>query len=622
MVGPVLFQELLLGSRRNRLYLLRWCYAGWLLLQLGWMYLGQTMNVWIRWRRPLTYEDIAAFAQDYLTLLVTQHFLLLLLATPTLTAGAVTDEKSRGTLQYLLTTELRPWEVLVGKLLARSWLVLSLALPALPLLCFFGVLGGLDLGRLLALVVVTVGVVFGLAGASLLASALCRHTRDAVLALYALGAALYLAARWLHARLADWTLAAELGETTETAPGVWRGLAALLDCFDPLHPLGPGWAADDAGQRGRRVLAALATWGTLGLVCLAAAAWRLRPAYLRYLQSQGRKKPRWWRAQRAPLTGEPIRWKERHVEGIAPLAVLRDFPRWLGLLLVALAATFASGSIFLSHLGVPASRLWEALRGLDFEGLIELLGSVAPASEEFYWQGFLVMLLAALVLGVRCSGAVTGERERQTWEALLLTPLETRTLIRGKFWGILGAAVPYVLAYAVPTLALAALCGWAAFFWTALWLAVTCLAAAYAGAAGLWCSVRSSTSWRGMMGTLALTYLGGFVIYSAGSSAGCILAMILLLVASLLSPSFGLGLGGMAVGWQFFRVGMCIVLAAGFVLAAWRLLVSAEYRVGVLERTKHWQYAPEGYEPLPSVLPAPRPRSRWQAEGRWRGGDP
>jgi ABC-type transport system involved in multi-copper enzyme maturation permease subunit len=621
MVGPVLFQELLLGSRRNRLYLLRWCYAGWLLLQLGWLYFSESMMVWLRWQRPMTYGDIAAFSQDYLALLVTQHFLLLLLATPTLMAGAITDEKSRGTLQYLLTTELRPWEVLVGKLLARSWVVLSLTLPALPLLCFFGVLGGLDLGRLLALGVATLCVIFGLGGASLLASALCRHTRDAVLALYALGAVLYLAARWLHAWLADLTLAAELGETTETAPGVWRGLAALLAGFDPLHPLGQGWTADDADLRGRRVLAALAMWGTLGLVCLAAAAWRLRPAYLRYLQSQGRKKPRWWRALRAPLAGEPVRWKERHVEGIAPLAVLRDFPRWLGLLLVALAAAVASGSILLSHLTVPAGQLWESLRGLDLDGLIAVLDSITPAGEEFYWQGFAVMLLAALLLGVRCSGAVTGERERQTWEALLLTPLETRTLIRGKFWGILGAAVPYLAAYAVPALALSALCGWAALFWTALWLAVTCVAAAYAGAAGLWCSVRSSTSWRGMMGTLALTYLGGFVIYAAGSSAGCVLAMILLLAATLLSPGFGIGMGGMVLMWQFFRVGLCITLAAGFVLTAWRLLVSAEYRVGVLERTKHWKYEPEEYAPL-SVLPAPRRRPRSQAEGRWRGGEP
>jgi hypothetical protein len=29
-------------------------------------------------------------------------------------------------------------------------------------------------------------------------------------------------------------------------------------------------------------------------------------------------------------------------------------------------------------------------------------------------------------------------------------------------------------------------------------------------------------------------------------------------------------------------------MAGAFVLTAWRLLVSAEYRVSVLERVKHW----------------------------------
>ena len=42
-----------------------------------------------------------------------------------------------------------------------------------------------------------------------------------------------------------------------------------------------------------------------------------------------------------------------------------------------------------------------------------------------------------MVVGIRCSGAISGERERLTWEALLLTPLETRYLVRGKLRGIM-----------------------------------------------------------------------------------------------------------------------------------------------------------------------------------------
>src|SRR5438105_15906895 len=39
-------------------------------------------------------------------------------------------------------------------------------------------------------------------------------------------------------------------------------------------------------------------WGGIGSLCLGLAVWRLRPAYLRQLQGEGRpKKLGWWRAQ-------------------------------------------------------------------------------------------------------------------------------------------------------------------------------------------------------------------------------------------------------------------------------------------------------------------------------------
>ena len=39
MIGPILHQELLLGSRRNKLHVLRWIYAGWLILQVLFLFL-------------------------------------------------------------------------------------------------------------------------------------------------------------------------------------------------------------------------------------------------------------------------------------------------------------------------------------------------------------------------------------------------------------------------------------------------------------------------------------------------------------------------------------------------------------------------------------------------------
>src|SRR5207244_2229684 len=199
------------------------------------------------------------------------------------------------------------------------------------------------------------------------------------------------------------------------------------------------------------------------------------------------------------ISDEPVRWKERHVEGVAPLAVLRRVPRWVGLAFVFAATSLASLIIIVANLQGSA-RVSDALAliiNLKFSQL-----SVPPGAltDYFVGQSLVALFLATLVVGVRCSGAITGERERQTWEALLMTPLPSPQLIRGKLRGIIGASYPYLLAYAVPALFFSI---WgsllqaspAPFLWTLLLLGVTWLAMAFVGAAGLWCSVRSKSSW-------------------------------------------------------------------------------------------------------------------------------
>ena len=98
---------------------------------------------------------------------------------------------------------------------------------------------------------------------------------------------------------------------------------------------------------------------------------------------------------------------------------------------------------------------------------------------------------SALLVAVRCLGSVTAERERKTWDALLLTPLSLEQLIRGKLWGIMLVGYVYLLAYAVPVLLLSLLAGPLAVFWTVVGLLTTLLAMYYLGAVGMWASVRS-----------------------------------------------------------------------------------------------------------------------------------
>src|SRR5439155_26033523 len=131
--------------------------------------------------------------------------------------------KVTGTLQYLLTTDLATWDIILGKWIARVTQVCVLYLTSLPMFCFVGVLGGLELTTLLGLGPVSLLAALAVGAASLLASVWSRQTRDAVLGLFLVGTAI-LIMNWL---LGNW----------------W-----LRPCFQSLSPfyaVEPAWGAGD-----------------------------------------------------------------------------------------------------------------------------------------------------------------------------------------------------------------------------------------------------------------------------------------------------------------------------------------------------------------------------------------
>jgi ABC-type transport system involved in multi-copper enzyme maturation permease subunit len=590
MIGPILSQELLLGSRRSRQMIFRRLYTGWLVVQVLFTY-------WILYRADLFFRGIAGntsningageFARSLTDTLIVQQLVLILLATPAYAAGAITDEKTRGTLQFLFAAAVTSWEIILGKLLGRVIQVGLLVLATLPMLCAFGVFAGMNLLSIVGLFAVTAAPLLALGAVSLLASVWSRQTRDAVLGVYICGVAAFLV--------------------------VWA--TGYLYVFNPLHTLEPAWGANpDLPELTRRLALSVLAWSTIAVVCLGLAVWRLRPAYFRQLQGDNRpRKARWWLARRTAVPDEPIRWKERHVEGIAPLASLRQLPRWLGLTLIAAATVVSSLTIIGVHLTVAVTPLEFGRLLLDPVKLIELSG---PAPDAFYWQAVAALALATLLVGVRCSGAVTGERERQTWEALLLTPLPVRDLIRGKLWGIIGASHPYLLAYAVPAVLLSMLGGPMAFLWTVILLAVTYLGMAFMGAAGLWCSVRFKTSWGSLLVTLMIGYLGGFILWGVAFPVAGILFLIIyvtLLIVDLLNHNqtqLASLFGGTAA---VFFLATYLALLGGFLLMVKVFLGSAQKYVADRERIRHWKDEPRVFRPRRRRLPRPS-RARSEAE--------
>ncbi len=245
--------------------------------------------------------------------------------------------------------------------------------------------------------------------------------------------------------------------------------------------------------------------------------------------------------------------------------------------------------------GVTVGDLILALAHLQTARLVLLMPS---AGNGFLVQGLGVMLLASLVVGIRCSGAVTGERERRTWEALLLTPLHAKQLVRGKLWGIMGASYVYLLAYAAPAIVLSVFGGVLSLFWVLLWLAVTVLAMYYIGAAGLWASVRSQNSVARLAGNA-----GGRLRRRPGPLHSCSLIVIFPVSPHLRGyprrhrSAVGTQLSAAATPFfsfdhRVFFIATCLGLALIFWLMSRAFLSQALRWVADRERTRHWYEEP------------------------------
>jgi ABC-type Na+ efflux pump permease subunit len=192
------------------------------------------------------------------------------------------------------------------------------------------------------------------------------------------------------------------------------------------------------------------------------------------------------------------------------------------------------------------------------------------------WWAFVVLTIA---VGVRASGTITGERERQTWEGLLTTPLSEQEIVRGKLRGILRSAWWYLITFGLAAILTAMFLAPVAALGVVLVIgpAMVVIAAAmyFVGAAGLYCSARSQSSWRSLLATLAMGYAGAFLLFCC---SGVVFYVGALILAAILSQSGSLG-------WLIITpVGWLAAVALAYWWAGAMLLATAEMRIALSDR--------------------------------------
>ncbi len=227
------------------------------------------------------------------------------------------------------------------------------------------------------------------------------------------------------------------------------------------------------------------------------------------LGTNGRVRRPWWQARRPPLGGNPVRWRERHVQGIAPLAWMRNGPRWLGLTAFVLACLAALLLLMGQRTPGPTElfTLWQD------GGVTAVLGAAngigrGPLCRFVAYHGIGTLAVVSLLVAIRASASITEEREHGTWDGLLLTPMPTRRIVDAKFRAIVTAALPYVTVYAVCTIPLASLIRAEAGL-VGIGMTVALVAGVvFVAATGIYWSARLRSSWRSLLATLAAGYLG------------------------------------------------------------------------------------------------------------------
>ncbi len=385
--------------------------------------------------------------QTFLWVSLVQLFLMSFIA-PVFTAGAITQEKDANTFHILLTTPLSDAQIVLGSLLSRLYFVWVLLLAGLPIFCITMIFGGVTTAEVfqsLGLAACT-GLVTG--ALAIMISVLKIGTRRTIFAFF-VGVAVYIVAL-LYLGMSSY---GQLAEAPIGPPWGATGVAQRMSWLAPIHPflallvvtgLTPAPNLSDVHQYGwpARWLLAYPHYAYMWIAVLSSIA--MIVISLIFLRS-GAREGEWGFSRRlkaflfrdAPekrrsprrVWNNPIAWREAVTRGSAGG---RSVLRWIFMI----AAMLGGVLLLIAH----HSSWW----GLSPAG---------PGTTREFLVGLLWVELAVILVVVTNTAAttLTREKESQTIELLLSTPLTSHYIIAGMLRGLVSFVGPLV---AVPTLTL------------------------------------------------------------------------------------------------------------------------------------------------------------------------
>ncbi len=414
--GPVFAFEWMQSARRWQIYAARSGIVAILLAGLTIVWLEELAG-----QGEATFQRLAEVGQDFSMTVVLTQFALVLLVAPAMTAGAICQDKTNGTLAHLLVTDLSSAEIVLGKLAARLVPVLGLIASSLPIVAISTLLGGTDPVGLAGAYLVTIGAAVLACALAMVLSVWGTKVHEVLVATY-LALIGWVILLWVYA------IVFELWLGVSNFERFWMTHALVLT--NPLMMILFPMGIDGPGNPFNYIslaeqVAFLAGCLSLSVILAGVATARVRAvaaraggpvanpwwwrAGTRVMTFPGRTWPisalsrRRWRWRINPtLDGNPVLWREWH----------RNRPSRWGRTLWLL---FVVGAVGFSLLSVWA--VWFHHGDEEFACLVNAL-SVSVG---------LLMVLAPAVT------SLAEERARGSLDVLLTTTLTTREVVWGKW---------------------------------------------------------------------------------------------------------------------------------------------------------------------------------------------
>jgi ABC-type transport system involved in multi-copper enzyme maturation permease subunit len=196
VVGPLFFYDVVRLARRGRSTLLRCVYA-----------LALFGNLYVTYHQRFPRHDLLAapftpqatvrpaelsrMAEEFVYSILWLQTAAIYVLTPAYLAGALAEEKERGTLELLFTTHLTDREIVIGKLAARLAHLAGVLLAGVPLLVLTQLWGGVDIRLLTAAFVLSAFNLLSVGAISVFSSAVCPTVTLGMLASYLLTGVLF-----------------------------------------------------------------------------------------------------------------------------------------------------------------------------------------------------------------------------------------------------------------------------------------------------------------------------------------------------------------------------------------------------------------------------------------------